>query len=66
MKTTTHPTLCRLGFALLLALGASPFVARAQNYNPPGQISYQSFVTDANGVPLGMSQPKNYDINFRI
>jgi len=66
MKTTTHSTLYRLGITLLLAVGASPFAARGQTYNPPGQISYQGFVTDANGVALGLSQPKNYDINFRV
>ncbi len=34
--------------------------------NPPGQVSYQGFLTDANGVPLALSAPKNYDVNFRI
>lgn len=34
--------------------------------NPPGQVSYQGFLTDANGVPLALTAPKNYDVNFRI
>ena len=34
--------------------------------NAPGQISYQGFLTDANGVPLATNAPKNYDVIFHI
>jgi hypothetical protein len=61
MKTTTVTLF--LGLAALLA----PWVASAQpNPNPPGQISYQGFLTDANGIPLATNAPKNYTIIFRV
>jgi hypothetical protein len=45
----------------------APFVSQAQpTANPPGQISYQGFLTDANGIPLATNTPKNYTIVFRI
>lgn len=58
--------LIRAGAALLIA--AAPLLSRAQapSPNPPGQISYQGFVTDANGVPLANTNPRNYDVVFRI
>lgn len=34
--------------------------------NPPGQISYQGFLTDANGIPLATNSPVNYNVIFRI
>ena len=34
--------------------------------NPPGQLSYQGFLTDANGIALATNTPKNYDVSFRI
>ncbi len=51
-----------------LALALAPLVASAQSPNarPPGQISYQSYLTDANGIPLATNTPKNYNILFRI
>jgi hypothetical protein len=50
---------------LLLALLS--WTAQAQpNPNPPGQISYQGFLTDANGIPLATNAPRNYTIIFRI
>jgi len=52
---------------LLLLLALVPALSWAQpTPTPPGQISYQGFLTDANGVPLALSAPKNYDVNFRI
>ena len=46
-------------------------IARANSWaqptqNPPGQLSYQGFLTDANGVALSTNTPRNYDISFRI
>ena len=34
--------------------------------NPPGLMTYQGYLTDSNGVPLGNSAPANYDVVFRI
>lgn len=52
---------------VLAALALAPGRAFAQaTPNPPGQISYQGYVTDANGVPLATNAPANYDIFFHI
>jgi hypothetical protein len=67
MKSQTYCTLLSRIVALLLSLALVPALTWAQpTPNPPGQISYQGFLTDANGVPLALSSPKNYDVNFRI
>lgn len=59
--------LSRVLFASLLLplFGATLLVAQTTPY-PPGQISYQGFLVDANGVALATNAPKNYDIIFRI
>jgi hypothetical protein len=50
-----------------LALSLSPLPSHAQaTPNPPGQISYQGFLTDANGLPLATNAPINYNVIFRI
>jgi microcystin-dependent protein len=60
-KSTISPLL------LLLVLAWAPQVAQAQpSPNPPGQISYQGFLTDAGGIPLATNTPRNYTLNFRI
>lgn len=38
----------------------------AQNAKPPTQLTYQGFLTDANGVPFGNSSPVNKTVIFRI
>jgi hypothetical protein len=44
-----------------------PRQAQAQaTPNPPGQISYQGFLTDATGAPLAATTPKNYVVTFTI
>jgi hypothetical protein len=54
-------------FTLGLALGFLPSASKAQPApNPPGQISYQGFLTDANGFPLATNNPVNYNVQFRI
>ena len=56
--------------ALALALGAGltlTSTAYAQaNAHPPERMTYQGFLVDGNGLPLGNSAPKNYDVVFRI
>ena len=52
---------------LALILAAATFPAAAQPApRPPGQISYQGFVTDANGIPLATNAPLNYTLLFKI
>src|SRR4051812_27373030 len=62
MKRNTSALL--LGAALLL-LSASPALAQS-NAKPPTQLTYQGFLTDANGVPFGSTAPINKTIIFRI
>jgi hypothetical protein len=62
MKRTTI-SLVLVGLALALAL--LPALAQPTP-NPPGQISYQGFLTDANGIALATNTPINYNVIFRI
>src|SRR6516165_9474326 len=62
MKRTTI-SLVLVGLALALV----PLPSHAlPTPNPPGQISYQGFLTDANGLPLATNKPINYNVIFRI
>ena len=38
----------------------------AADANPPERMTYQGFLVDGNGDPLGKSSPTNYDVVFRI
>src|SRR5215469_14612960 len=59
----TNLSLAIVGLLLVLV----SWTTQAQpNPNPPGQISYQGFLTDANGIPLATNAPRNYTIIFRI
>ena len=53
-----------------LAIGAMVLgqagVARAADANPPERMTYQGYLVDGNGAPLGDSVPANYDVVFRI
>lgn len=40
--------------------------AQANLAQPPGQISFQAFLTDANGTPLATNTPQNYNVTFNI
>ena len=51
---------------LVLALTTQVALGQAATPAPPGQISYQGFLTDANGVPLAAGAPRNYSVVFRI
>lgn len=65
MKTSTS-----IVRALSLALPAILLCASLQNAGaatyPPERMSYQGFLTDSSGSPLGNVGPKNYDVIFRI
>jgi hypothetical protein len=52
--------------ALLLAAATGLEGLAQSNANPPERMTYQGFLVDANGVALGNSAPRNYDVVFRI
>ncbi len=58
----------RIVAACLLTLAVCAPAARAADGNPPDKMSYQSYLVDAGGFPLGNTNtgPKNYDVIFRI
>jgi hypothetical protein len=51
---------------LALILTFAPASSQGQTATPPGQFSYQGFLTDANGLPLATNNPINYTVTFRI
>jgi hypothetical protein len=55
-------------FALVLGVGVTTsHTALAQaNARPPERMTYQGFLVDGNGAPLGNTAPKNYDAIFRV
>ncbi len=56
------------GSLLLLALALTLLPAKAAVTSPPQLMSYQGYLTDANGIPLGSTNagPKNYNVVFRV
>ncbi len=50
----------------LATLGSASRALAQANASPPERMTYQGFLTDANGTPLGNTAPKNYDVIFRI
>jgi microcystin-dependent protein len=52
--------------AITLTWAGGTFSVLAADGNPPDLMTYQSYLTDANGVALGSTAPKNYDVIFRI
>lgn len=57
---------CRAAAAIMLTWACGTLSAIAADGNPPDLMTYQSYLTDANGVALGNTAPKNYDVIFRI
>jgi hypothetical protein len=47
------------------ALGQAD-VALGADANPPERMTYQGYLVDGNGAPLGNSAPTNYDVVFRV
>lgn len=56
----------RASVLFLLSLTAIVPSLGAADANPPERMTYQGFLVDANGVALGNSAPRNYDVIFRI
>lgn len=68
MNTPSRPAAARRIFSmLLLALALAPGSTPAQTTAyPPGQLSYQGFLVDANGGALATNAPRNYDVIFSL
>lgn len=69
MKTTSNSVLAaalRVAVLGLFVLAAAVPALRAADANPPERMTYQGYLVDANGVALGNTAPKNYDVLFRI
>lgn len=64
VTTTSLP----LAVLCLIILAAGSTALRAASGSPPDKMSYQSYLVDAGGYPLGNTNtgPKNYDVVFRI
>jgi hypothetical protein len=67
-STPTRPAVRRAVHLLLLALAlvAGLAGAHAATGTPPDKMTYQGFLADASGVPLGNASPVNYVTVFRI
>jgi microcystin-dependent protein len=63
--TSTLPLIPRLIFVVGLAFSLN-LATRAADSNPPERMTYQGYLVDANGVALGNSAPRNYDVIFRV
>jgi hypothetical protein len=60
-------SLCRLAAAFLaIACAVRSQRAMAANQYPPDLLTYQGYLTDANGNPLATNQPANFAVVFRI
>lgn len=64
MKTSRTPLLVTALCAVVQLIGYSNL--RAADANPPRQLTYQGFLTDGSGVPLGNTTPANHVVVFRI
>lgn len=49
-----------------LALQPARVAAQAATNAPPVRVSYQGFLTDGTGTPLGQPSPQNYTVDFRL
>lgn len=55
-----------LALAILLLGGLASSAMAQANANPPTKLTYQGFLTDQNGVPVGNTAPVNKTIIFRL
>ena len=56
----------RCAIIMSLALACAILPVRAADGNPPRSMTYQGYLTDGSGVPLGNAIPANYDMIFKI
>ncbi|MBM3880724.1 MAG: hypothetical protein FJ387_13580 [Verrucomicrobia bacterium] len=69
MKTTSQSlpmAALRAALLCLYTLAAGLSASHAASSDPPERMSFQGYLTDANGVALGDTAPKNFDVVFRI
>ena len=70
MKTNRNAVLKRSAWLSVMALVASLHLAESAQAQatsrPPERMTYQGFIAGSDGVALGNTAPKNYDVIFRI
>jgi len=67
MNTLIRPSPRARVLAAIFVLATTAVVHRgAADGNPPERLSYQGYLVDPTGSPLGDAAPKNYDIVFRV
>ncbi len=65
-KMKTYPPCILVVLCTVLLCLAPGRLAQAADGKPPTQLTYQGFLTDRNGQPLGNTTPTNQTIIFRI
>jgi len=60
----TAAVLCRFSLALLILLGVADSLS-AQG-TVPERLSFQGYMEDGSGTPLGQAAPANFEVAFRI
>ena len=65
---TNQPTARLLSLLLLFVIvfGGLVSASHASDASPPARMSYQGYLVDGDGVPLGNSAVQNFDVIFRI
>jgi hypothetical protein len=70
MKTNRNAVLKRSAWLSVMALVASLHLAESAQAQatsrPPERMTYQGFIAGSDGVALGNTAPRNYDVIFRI
>jgi microcystin-dependent protein len=61
-----QPSLLVAALCAVFLLLAAPAVFAQANSSPPGKLTYQGFLTDHEGLPLGNTTPTNTIVIFRI
>jgi len=64
-KSMKRVRIIALSLVILAALFAPATHAQANN-KPPGKMTFQGFLTDSSGNPLGLSAPTNLTVFFRL
>ena len=60
------PYIRHLALLSIFLISFTAVRAGAADASPPNKISYQGHLIDANGIPLGNANPRNFDVAFRI